>query len=191
MATTSSAKLNIAGLGHVYYAEADKKPFSLTSYQFKGGAAQSEGEWKWIGDHSSESMPEFSTDGGDTTTKRSWDRLSLRTTRSAENVTGTLHIVNLEAETFQLAFGASSGTGSVKIGANAQATNKAFFIVVEDEENVAGLYLPNVSLKGSFPNFSLEEFTEIPINLAINGSATQSAGSGGQLLWEWFPPVAK
>ena len=183
MATTSDVKLQIAGIGHVYRAPVGTKPFSLANYKFNGGAAQ--GGWSWIGDTSSENMIEFEVDGGDITQKRTWDRLNVRAIREPESISATVNKVNASAKDIQFGFPGGTydaATGSYTVKSGAGSDEGALFVVVEDGDLVGGMYLPNTDTKGSFPTFSIEEFTEFPLSVAV--LSDPELGD----LWTWFEP---
>lgn len=189
MATLSTAKLHIAGKGHVFTAPVDTSPMTLDGFDFVTAANGSTGGWEWLGDTSAESMVEFNSEGGDTTSKRTWDRENVRVVREGETISATINSVNVGEETFKVAFGGAQvgSDGSIKVGTNVRAKDRAIMIVMEDDSGVAGMYLPNTSLRGRFPSFSTEEFTTIPIDVTVLGSQTQSAGESGPLAWQWFP----
>lgn len=189
MATIPEVQLHIAGRGHIFYADVDTAPMDLATFVF--GDEDTYGSWDWMGDTSSENLVTFSSEGGEATTKRTWDRENVRVIRASETISGSINSVNMSAETFALAFSGSqvASGGSIRVGTGSGAVQKALMVVMEDVTDIAGMYLPNVDLKGSFPVFSLEEFTEIPIALSVLGSLTQTVG-GTPLAWEWFPPQA-
>ena len=182
MATLSDVKLQIAGIGHVYTAPVDTAPIDRTQFVF--GDESTHTGWTWLGDTSAENLIEFETDGGDITQKRTWDRQNVRAIREAQSVTGTINSVNVSGESLQFAFPGSTydeaaGSYAVKSGG---ARSVAVMVVIEDAGQAAGMYLPNVDVKGSFPALSLEEFTEFPLSLAILSSPTT------QVEWQWFEP---
>ena len=189
MATLQTTKLHIAGIGHVFAAPVDTPAMDLDGFNFVEAANSTSGSWTWLGDTSEQSMVEFNAEGGDSTQKNTWDRKSVRVVYEAGTVSATINSVNVGEETFRQAFGgAQISADSIRVGTNATSNDRAIMIVMEDESGVAGMYLPNTSLRGRFPVFSTEEFTEIPIDVNVLGSQTQSAGGSGPLMWEWFPP---
>lgn len=189
MATLQTTKLHIAGIGHVFTAPVDSPAMDLDNFNFVEAANSTSGPWTWLGDTSEQSMVEFNSEGGDSTQKNTWDRKSVRVVYEAGTVSATINSVNVGEETFKQAFGgAQISADSIRVGTNATSTDRAIMVVMEDESGVAGMYLPNTSLRGRFPVFSTEEFTEIPIDVNVLGSQTQSAGASGPLMWEWFPP---
>lgn len=184
MATTSDVQLQIAGIGHVYTAPVGTAAPTLEGYTFAGGAPL--GAWTWIGDTSSENLIEFETDGGDVTQKRTWDRMNVRAVRETESISATINKVNASAKDMTLGFpngtyDAATGTFTVKAGAGSDS--RAILIVIEDGTRVGNLHLPNTDIKGGFPTFSLEEFTEFPLSVAI--LSDPETGD----LWSWTSPV--
>lgn len=178
MATTDSTgndKINvqIAGLGHVYFGthSVTEAP-DLSSYAFGNGGTLSEAGWTWLGDVSSENIIEFETDGGDTTTKRTWDRTGVRATREDVTHSMTINAVGIGKDVFEVAFPGSTYDEDNKMWRLnlSGASEKAILIVVEEGTTASGWYFPKVSLAGSMPALSTEEFTEIPITGTILGS---------------------
>lgn len=183
MATAETVKLHIAGIGHVFYAPVDEAPLDVTAFKFLDETTY--GAWTWLGDTSSENLIEFETDGGDTTYKRTWDRLKTGVVREDETISATINSVNASQETFNLGFAGHTYdevTQSYTVSGTGQSSEHAIMVVTEDGKNNAGLYLPNTDIKGSFPTFDLEEYMEIPLSVAILSSP--STGN----LWQWFEP---
>ena len=117
MATLSDTKLQIAGIGHVYTAPVDTAPIDYSKFTFNPTstlagvtattgpyAGYKAGSWTWLGDTSAENLIEFETDGGDPTTKRSWDRQNLRVIREAQTVSGAVNSINASGKDMALAF---------------------------------------------------------------------------------------
>ena len=183
MATAETVKLHIAGIGHVFFNDVDAEPIDPTQFKFLDEATY--GTWTWLGDTSSENLIEFEADGGDTTYKRTWDRLRTSVTREAETISMTINSVNASAETFNLGFADhvyDEAADSFEVTGSGKSSSKAIQVVTEDGNNVASLYLPNVDVTGSFPSFNLEEYMEFPLGGAILNSPTTGA------LWKWFAP---
>lgn len=183
MATTETVKLHIAGIGHVFYGDVDAPPIDPTQFDFLDEATY--GDMTWLGDTSSENLIEFETDGGDTTYKRTWDRLRTSVVREAETISMTINSVNASRETFNLGFADHTydeGESSFAVSGSGRSASKSIQVVTEDGANVASLYLPQVDISGSFPSFNLEEYMEIPLTGAILNSPTTGA------LWKWFEP---
>ena len=106
MASTTDVSLVIAGIGHVYYGAPDTPvpANGLFDYDFGDGTTLEKDSWTWMGDTSSENKLELSTDGGDSTTKRTWDRVNVRETKAAKTTTLTLNSVSISNDTIQVAF---------------------------------------------------------------------------------------
>ena len=69
MANLANSRIQIAGIGHVYYGAVDNVAPNLDGYKFGDGTTLEGVGWTWLGDTSSENLIEFETDGGDTNTK--------------------------------------------------------------------------------------------------------------------------
>lgn len=199
MATLADVKLQIAGIGHVYTAPVDTGPIDFSKYTFTPTAAvpgiitapfaaYKAGSWTWMGDTSAENLIEFETDGGDATTKRSWDRLNLRVVREAQTVSGTVNSINASGKDMALAFPGGTfdaATNSFSPSATGQSSQTAMLVVVEDGDECGGIYFPSVDIQGQLPAFSLEEFTEFPLPFSVLNSPTTGKP------WHWFGPRAR
>ena len=191
MAALSDVKLQIAGFGYVFEAPVDTEPFDLSQFEF--GQASTYGEWNWIGDTSSDNMIEFSSEGGESESKRTWARLDVRTLTSPEAISATINSVNLHNETFKLAFPNARTNGNrTDIGSTGGASSRALMIVSQDPDtgSYSALWFPNTSIKGSFPSLSLEEFTEIPLTVNVLSSLEHTVPGGGFVKWSFVEPTA-
>ena len=156
MAALSDVKLQIAGFGYVFEAPVDTEPFDLSAFEF--GNDSTYGEWTWIGDTSAENMVEFSTDGGESESKRTWARLDVRALTSPESISATINSVNLHNETFKLAFPNAKTNGNrTDIGSTGGASTRALLIVMQDPDtgSYSALWFPHTTIKGSSPPLSL------------------------------------
>lgn len=191
MAALSDVKLQIAGFGYVFEAPVDTEPFDLTKFEF--GNDSTYGKWNWIGDTSSDNMIEFSSEGGESESKRTWARLDVRTLTSPEAISATINSVNLHNETFKLAFPNAKTNGNrTDIGSTGGASSRALLIVSQDPDtgSYSALWFPNTSIKGSFPSLSLEEFTEIPLSINVLSSLKHTVPGGGFVKWSFVEPTA-
>ena len=166
MANLGNSKIQIAGKGHVYYGVNDTEAPNLDGYVFGDGTTLEGAGWTWLGDTSSENLIEFDSDGGDTSTKRTWDRQGVRSTR--EDVTNkvTINAVNLGEDVMRVAFPGSTydpvkRAWDIELDASSE---RALLIVVEDGQIVSGYLFRRVSLAGNMPSLSLDEFTEVKIS---------------------------
>lgn len=165
MANLGNSKIQIAGRGHVYYAAPDTEAPNLDGYTFGDGTTLEGSGWTWLGDTSSENLIEFESDGGDTSTKRTWDRQGVRSTR--EDVTNkvTINAVNLGEDVMKVAFPGSTYDATkrawdIELDASSE---RAILVVVEDGRIVSGYLFRRVSLAGNMPSLSLDNFTEVKI----------------------------
>lgn len=192
MADLNNVKLQIAGFGYVFEAPVDTEPLDLAKFEF--GNESTYGTWNWIGDTSSENMIEFSSEGGESESKRTWARLDVRTLTSPESVSATINSVNLHNETFKLAFPNSHTNGNrTDVGSTGGASSRALLIVTQDPDtgSYAAIWFPHTSIKGSFPSLSLEEFTEIPLSVSVLSSLKHTVpGGGGFTKWSYIEPTA-
>lgn len=171
MANTSNAdnEIQIAGMGHVYVGDVDAAAPDLWSYTFGDGTTLESQGWTWIGDTSSENLIEFETDGGDTSTKDTWDRKNARSTRATKTTNVTISSVSMSDDTINIAFPGSTyvdstdGYDLVLSG----SIDKAILIVMEEGMLVSGILLRKVNLSGDMPTLDKENFTEIKIKGVI------------------------
>lgn len=166
MANLGNSKIQIAGKGHVYIGNVDTVAPYLWGYTFGDGTTLEAAGWTWLGDTSSENLIEVETDGGDTSTKRTWDRQGVRSTR--EDVTNkvTINAVNLGEDVMRVAFPGSTydaekGGWDVELD---NSSERAVLIVIEDGLLVSGMLFRRVSLAGNLPSLSLDNFSEVKIS---------------------------
>lgn len=166
MANLGNSKIQIAGKGHVYIGNVDTVAPNLWGYSFGDGTTLETAGWTWLGDTSSENLIEVEADGGDTSTKRTWDRQGVRSTR--EDVTNkvTINAVNLGEDVMRVAFPGSTydaekGGWDVELD---NSSERAVLVVIEDGLLVSGMLFRRVSLAGNLPSLSLDNFSEVKIS---------------------------
>lgn len=94
---TESLEHTIIGdLVHVYVAPIGSEMFDLPSFEFTG---EDIGAWKWLGDTSADSLPEFEKDDDKDSTKRTADQ---KNTRSSAKMTGTINALSISKRFFEL-----------------------------------------------------------------------------------------
>lgn len=169
MSSLADSKIQIAGIGHVYYGAPDTEEPDLYDYKFGDGTTLEAAGWTWLGDTSSENLIEIESEGGEFTAKRTWDRQSARSSRSAVTHTLTINSVSLGKDTMEIAFpGSVYDADKDAYDLNlAGSTEKAFLIVIEDGNEVGGFLYRRVTVAGALPAYNLEEFTEIKISGTI------------------------
>lgn len=182
MATLENVRLNIAGIGHVFYAPIGTEVPDISQFRF--GDESTYGDFKWLGDISAENVLEFEPDGGEASFKRTHDRLNVRAIYEQQTIKGTINALNIAKETFEIAFGGGAykqETDSYKVKATSFAQDYALLFVAEDGVYITALSMPNASVTGKFPVFDIENFTELPLNVALQGDKDGT-------LWESFFP---
>ena len=94
---TESLEHTIIGdLVHVYVAPIGSEMFDLPSFEFTG---EDIGAWKWLGDTSADSLPEFEKDDDKDSNKRTADQ---KNTRSSAKMTGTINALSISKRFFEL-----------------------------------------------------------------------------------------
>lgn len=178
MAAPAESTPVIAGIGHIYVADPGTKPAKgfLNTYAFATDQAPT--GFTWLGDTSSETLPEFESDGGDTSAKRTWDRKDLRVTREDKTHSMTIAAVNSSKTAIETAFPGSKWVEDeqawdVSLDGSVE---KSVLMVIEDGDQVAAHLFPRVSLSGGLPSMSLDEFSEI----SISGAIMAPADGGGR-----------
>lgn len=159
--TESLDNMTIGALGHIYIAPVGTEQPNLDNYHFDG---EDLGAWKWIGDTSSDSLPEFEEDNDKDSAKRTWDR---KNARSGAKVTGTITSVAPSKALFEMltAGGIREEDGYVTTSTTT-TTQWAIIIVVEDGAMLTGLiiYAGEMSISG-LPKWDLENYNSIAIKV--------------------------
>lgn len=94
---TESLEHTIIGdLVHVYVAPIGSEMLDLPSFEFTG---EDIGAWKWLGDTSADSLPEFEKDDDKDSDKRTADQ---KNTRSSAKMTGTINALSISKRFFEL-----------------------------------------------------------------------------------------
>lgn len=164
--------LTITDVGHILLAKVGTAFPDISKFVF--GDVSTYGGFEWFGDTSAENLPEFESDGGDVSSKRTFDRKGMRNLREDKTFTGTFNSVVRNREFFEKTLG--GGEWDDKLGgyitkANSYARDWAMLIVEEDGEYISGLGLYNVSLLSGFATYDLEEFKEVPVDVAVGADA--------------------
>ena len=166
--TLNDTKLHIAGLGYVFYAP-HKTPYPNFT-KFKMADAKTWQGWTFLGDTSGENVVEFEAEGGEIEYKRTWGKKKARAVRSDTKITGTINSVHIGKETFEVAFASGAyaeESKSYKVKDTIVERKGMVMIVMEDGASIAAIGYPNTTMTGSHPKFDLENFTEIPISVAV------------------------
>lgn len=159
--TESLDNMTIGALGHIYIAPVGTPQPNLDNYKFDG---EDLGAWKWIGDTSSDNLPEFEADDDKDSAKRTWDR---KNARSGAKVTGTITSVAPSKALYEMltAGGIREDDGYVTTSTTT-TTQWAIIIVVEDGATLTGLliYAGEMSISG-LPKWDLENYNSVAIKV--------------------------
>lgn len=100
-------------------------------------------------------------------------------------MSGTVNSINASGKDMALAFPGGTydaTTNSFTPSGSGESAQIAMLVVVEDGNEVGGIFFPSVDMQGRLPSFSLEEFTEFPLPFNVLNSPTTGAP------WHWFAP---
>lgn len=180
--------------GAVFVAESNTKLPSLKLFSLDADTVGDSGnKYTNIGHTSVDTLPEFSTDGGDSSTKDTWNKSKFRVTY--ETVTGkvTISSVQCDPDMLKLVFDAGDITGGgVAIALDKVEKKKAVFIYIEDTNagEKLGFWLPNLSLAYSeLPSLSQDGFNEYKIEGNIlTSTALPKSASGKATSIGIYPP---
>jgi hypothetical protein len=153
----------IAKEGHIYVAPAGTaRPSSLTS----PGAP-----WVESGHTSLDSPLSLSRDGGDTTTKGTWQKASLRSDVAPVTYAWAWKLLQQDELSFQLYYGGGSvdgGSGDFIVPAQPAAQEKALFIRIIDGATEWYRYAPLVAIIGSDSvDDATDDFEAMPVKATI------------------------
>lgn len=164
--------LTITDVGHILLAPVGTPFPDLSNFVF--GDEDTYGGFTWFGDTSAENLPEFEADGGDVTSKRTFDRKGMRQLREDKTYTGTFNSVVRNREFFEKTVGGGEWDDTLKgyiTKGDSYALDWAMLIVEEDGKYISGLGLYNASVLSGFAGYDLEEFKEVPVDVAVGVDA--------------------
>lgn len=101
--------------------------------------------WTEVGHTSLEDIFAISSEGGEATAIGTLQNKTLRTSYSARTETMTFTLMQFDAESLKLYYGANSTIGAggeIQVPANPQPTQAAFLVVFEDGANNFGFHAP-------------------------------------------------
>lgn len=152
----------IANIGHIYYAPVGTEFPKLNTFEFTG---EDWGAWKWLGDTSADSLPEFEEDDGKDSNKDTWDR---KDTRTGGSISGTIKSVSPSKE-FWLTVkegGIAEEDGYVTTS-RTKGKTYALVIVVEDGSTLTGIGYYIATMKAGLPTYDREKYTEVPLKITV------------------------
>jgi hypothetical protein len=175
MALDSNAVLKV-GVGHFYTAPTGTA--LPTDLRNPGGA------WTHMGHTSVQDILSAASEGGDTTTLRSLQNATLRTTTAARTEAFVMHLLQFDAQSLKLYYGANAtvdGSNNVSVPSNPVATEVAWLVIFYDGQTTAGIYAPKASILRS-DDLSVAD-TENLVQLAVKVTPLQLGANDYAFRW--------
>lgn len=159
---TESLEHTIIGdLVHVYVAPIGSEMFDLTTFDFTG---EDIGAWKWLGDTSADSLPEFEKEDDKDSNKRTADR---KNTRSSSKMTGTITALSISKDFFKLVTeGGILEDDGYTVTSTTRGRDWSVAVVSEDGAFIDGyrLFAANLSTT-AIKKQDLENYNSIPVKV--------------------------
>lgn len=154
----------ISDLLHVYIAPVGTKSFDLKSFDFTG---EDIGAWKWLGDTSADSLPEFEKEDDKDSNKRTADR---KNTRSSSKMTGTITCLSISKRFFEfVTSGGIMEDDGYTVTASSTGRDWAVMIVSEDGAFVDAFELFAATLSTTaIKKPDLENYNSVPVKVEAN-----------------------
>lgn len=160
---TESLEHTIIGdLVHVYVAPIGSEMFDLTTFDFTG---EDIGAWKWLGDTSADSLPEFEKEDDKDSNKRTADR---KNTRSSSKMTGTITALSISKKFFELVTeGGILEDDGYTVTSTTRGRDWSVAVVSEDGAFIDGyrLFAANLSTT-AIKKQDLENYNSVPIKVS-------------------------
>lgn len=175
MALDSAAVLKV-GVGHFYTAPVGTAlPADLRNPT---------GTWTHMGHTSVSDILSAASEGGETTTLRSLQNATLRTTTAARTEAFVMRLLQFDAPSLKLYYGSNSsvdGSGNVNVPSNPVATEVAWLVVFYDGQITAGVYAPKASILRS-DDLSVAD-TENLVQLSVKVTPLQNGANDYTFRW--------
>ncbi len=159
---TESLEHTIIGdLVHVYVAPIGSDMFDLSTFEFTG---EDIGAWKWLGDTSADSLPEFEKEDDKDSNKRTADQ---KNTRSSSKMTGTITALSISKKFFELVTeGGILEDDGYTVTSTTRGRDWTVAVVSEDGAFVDGyrLFAANLSTT-AIKKQDLENYNSVPIKV--------------------------
>jgi hypothetical protein len=178
MALDNTAVLKV-GVGHFYTATVGT---ALPADLRNPGAG-----WTHMGHTSVSDILSASSEGGETTTLRSLQNKTLRTTTAARTEAFIMNLLQFDAPSLKLYYGSNAtvdGSGNVAIPSSPVATEVAWLVVFYDGQTTAGVYAPKVSILRS-DDLGISD-TENLVQLPVKVTPLQYQAN--DYAFKWLPP---
>lgn len=175
MALNNDAVLKV-GVGHFYTAPVGTAlPTDLRNPS---------GTWTHMGHTSVQDILSAASEGGDTTTLRSLQNATLRTTTAARTEAFVMQLLQFDASSLKLYYGANAtvdGSNNVTVPSNPVATEVAWLVVFYDGQTTAGIYAPKTSILRS-DDLSVSD-TENLVQLSVKVTPLQNGANDWAFRW--------
>ena len=159
---TESLEHTIIGdLVHVYVAPVGSEMFPLETFEFTG---EDIGAWKWLGDTSADSLPEFEKEDDKDSNKRTADQ---KNTRSSSKMTGTITALSISKKFFELVTqGGILEDDGYTVTSTTRGRDWTVAVVSEDGAFVDGyrLFAANLSTT-AIKKQDLENYNSVPVKV--------------------------
>jgi hypothetical protein len=179
MALDNAAVLKV-GVGHFYTAPVGTAlPADLRN---PGGS------WTHMGHTSVQDILSASSEGGETTTLRSLQNATLRTTTAARTEAFVMNLLQFDTAALKLYYGSNAtvdGNGHVKVPASPVPTEVAWLVVFYDGQTTAGVYAPKASIIRN-DDLSIAD-TENLAQLSVKVTPLQNGANDYAIVW--LPPT--
>ena len=162
---TESLEHTIIGdLVHVYVAPVGSEMFPLETFEFTG---EDIGAWKWLGDTSADSLPEFEKEDDKDSNKRTADQ---KNTRSSSKMTGTITALSISKKFFELVTqGGILEDDGYTVTSTTRGRDWTVAVVSEDGAFVDGyrLFAANLSTT-AIKKQDLENYNSVPVKVTAD-----------------------
>jgi hypothetical protein len=179
MALDNTAVLKV-GVGHFYTAPVGTAlPTDLRNPA---------GDWTHMGHTSVQDILSASSEGGETTTLRSLQNATLRTTTAARTEAFVMNLLQFDAPALKLYYGSNAtvdGSGHVKVPASPVPTEVAWLVIFYDGQTTAGVYAPKASIIRN-DDLSIAD-TENLAQLSVKVTPLQNGANDYAIVW--LPPT--
>ena len=172
MAVTDAAVLT-PGVGHIFTNTTLGAKWTLAQLNTYASAGTIPADWNDIGHTDLDTILAFQTDGGDTTTKGSWQNPSLKTVVTTQAVDSLVFNAEQILDDDVLTMFHGGGDNSTTAGEFAwpdvaSAQERAFMLVMLDGTEPLGLAVPKASiLRSDAPSFDPADFVKLPLKVTI------------------------
>jgi hypothetical protein len=143
--------------------------------------------WTEVGHTSIQDILSASSEGGETTTLRSLQNKTLRTTVAARTEAFIMNLLQFDEAGLKLYYGSNAAvvSGRVRVPSNPVPTEVAWLVVFYDGQSTAGIYAPKVSIMRS-DDLSVAD-TENLAQLSLK--VTPLNYGSNDWPFEWIPPA--